>query len=245
MPARSFAIDAWASRLLFLGVANGQLRFYLENHRCSPRGQTFQTRWQLGPEFTIVEFQCSNCSQIQGMGVRTPFNLFGDPVAEYLQEGWPELTWDSVISSWQLAHRAHVDVSQFLLSRSFSNGRIFFTLACPCGSQSPPSAGWNMEGGMISAHAERRASYHPSEAVSDLPKVIKSTLQNTDRLVRHRASGRIYRLPAFTVHLEPVEAGEAQPLSCSVENLWSEYDRFYGGGETKKYQTWHERLAKE
>jgi hypothetical protein len=184
------------------------------------------------------------------MGVRTPFNLFADPVAECLQNGWPELTWDSVISSWQLAHRGHVEsdaLAQFILNRSISNGRIFFTLACPCGSQSPPSAGWNLEGttNSYSAHSGRPLSFHPSAAVEDLPKVIKSTLQNPERLVRHRASGRIYRLPAFTIHLEPVEAGEAQPLSCSVENIWSEYDRFYGGADTRKYQTWHERLAKE
>jgi hypothetical protein len=179
------------------------------------------------------------------MAVRTPFSLYEDPVAQYLQEGWPELNWDSVIASWQLAHRAHVDTSQFSLSRSFSNGRIFFTLACLCGSQSPPSAGWNLEGSnrIPTSGLGRPTAYHPSEAVLDLPKVIKSA-ENTERLVRHRASGRIYKLPAFTIHLEPVE-GEAQSLSCSVENLWAEYDRFYGGADTRKYQTWHERLAKE
>jgi hypothetical protein len=105
--------------------------------------------------------------------------------------------------------------------------------------------GTTTRGLSYSIHVGRPTSFHPSEAVEDLPKVIKSTLQNTERLVRHRASGRIYRLPAFTIHLEPAEAGEAQPLSCSVENLWSEYDRFYGGGDTRKYQTWHERIAKE
>lgn len=247
MPARSFAIDCWASRLLFLGVANGGLRIFLENHRCSPRGHSFFTRWQLGPEFTIVEFQCSNCSQIQGMAVRTPFNLFGDPVAEYLYDGWPELTWDSVISSWQLRHKTHVegDDAQFTLSRSFSNGRIVFSLVCPCGSLSPPSFGWALEGTTMAAPVDR-STYHSSNLpVSEPPKVIKSTLNNPERLVRHRASGRIYRLPPLTVYLDPVEAGEAQPLSCSVENLWSEFDRFYGSEEARRVQTWHERLAKE
>lgn len=244
MPARSFAIDAWATRLLFLGVGNGQLRSFLENHRCSPRGHNFLPRWQLGPEFTIVEFQCSNCHQIQGMAVRTPFDLFVDPVAEYLSDGWPTLTWDSVIASWQSRHKDHVlpDGTSFTLSRAFSNGRITLSLLCPCGELSPPSAGWTLESarGVV---VERPASYPSGGPLSEMPKVIKSTLGNQERLVRHRPSGRIYRLPAFTVHLEPVE-GEAQELTCAVENLWTEYERFYGG-EIRKYQTWHERLAKE
>lgn len=246
MPARSFAIDSWATRLLFLGIGNGQLRSFLENHRCSPRGHNFLPRWQLGPEFTIIEFQCTNCSQIQGMAVRTPFDLFSDPVAEYLAEGWPTLTWDSVIASWQSRHRAHVspDTSQFTLSRAFSGGRITLSLLCPCGELSPSSAGWPLEGTRGVVVADRPSSYPSTGPISELPKVMKSTLANPERLVRHRASGRIYRLPAFTVHLEPVEAGEAQPLSCAVENLWTEYDRFYGG-EARKYQTWHERLARE
>lgn len=244
MPSRSFAIDCWASRLLFLGVANSGLRMFLENHRCSPRGHTFFTRWQLGPDFTVIEYQCSNCSQLQSMAVRTPFNLFGDPVAEYLYDGWPELTWDSVIATWQLAHREHVapDQAGFLVSRSFANGRVAFVLICPCGASSPPSAGWPLERtGRTDIRPDRPVSFPPE--VSEIPRIQKAVGQNSERLVRHRASGRLYRLPAFTVHLEPVE-GEAQPMNCTVENLWTEYDRFYGG-DNSKYQTWHERIAKE
>lgn len=242
MPSRSFAIDAWASRLLFIGVSNGPLRRWFETHRCSPRGHTFLVRWQLGPDFTIIEFQCSNCNQIQGLAVRTPFNIFEDPLPEYLQDGWPVLTWDSAIASWQLRHRDHVTENPFTLARTFSNGRLSFALVCPCGNVSGPSAGWQLEP-TVEARPSRERSYHPSEDVSEVPRVVKSEHQQ-ERLVRHRASGRIYRLPAFTVGLEPIE-GEAQNLSCPVENLWFEFDRFFGGEDPRKTQTWHERLAKE
>lgn len=249
MPARSFAVDSWATRLLFLGIANGHLRRFLEEHRCSIRGgSNFGTRWQLGPEYTIVEFECVNCHQIQGMAVRTPFNLFEDPVAEYLQDGWPELLWDSVIASWQLSHRDHVapDNTQFILSRAFSNGRITLSLLCPCGKVSPPSSGWALEG--VRIPTERPQVYRSAltDPVSELPKAVRvPRLDNPERLVRHRVSGRLYRLPAFTIHLEPADVGESQPLSCSVENLGTEFDRFYSASENVRGRTWHERLVKE
>lgn len=246
MPAQSFAIDSWASRLLFLGVSNGNLRRWFEDHRCLPRAHSFLIRWQLGVEFTSVEFQCSNCHQIQGMAVRTPFSIFEDPIPEYLREGWPELTWESPIAAWQLRHREHVVAERgFTLTRNYTNGRLTVSLVCPCGGVSGASAGWPLEPqpSPTVPREPRDPNYQPSALeVSEIPKVSKSLIQH-ERLVRHRATGLIYRLPAFTLSLEPVE-GETQTLSCSVENLWFEFDRFFGGEDPNRNQTWHERLAK-
>jgi len=242
MPARSFAIDCWATRLLFWGMGNPVLGHWFEHHRCAPRGHNFLVRWLLGADLTTISFECSHCHQIEGTVVRTPFDLFRDPISDFLKDGWPTLLWDSPIATWQLGHRAHVEDLRFTLARIFQNGRIMFALVCPCGQMSGPSAGWPLSPGFTGSLTGTPPP-HPTPEISEMPRVVKSNVHQ-ERLVRHRASGRIYKLPAFTVSLDPVE-GESNTLNCLVENLWFEFDRFYGSDDSRRTQSWHERLTKE
>lgn len=246
MPERSFAIDSWANGLLFCGFSNQLLREWLETHRCAPRNHTYITRWQLGPEFTLIEFQCQSCHQLQSMAVRTPFDLFKDPIQEYLKDGWESMNWETPIAAWQLQHKGCLTGSPFVLARSLGQGKALFSLLCPCGRSSPGTS-WPLEARPLPEALSEEQLYF-ANTVQDSPEPIHSRVFRNDdsstQLIRHRATGRVYSLPAFTLVLEPL--AEGQPVACQVANLWSEFDRFYDNLDPeRKTQTWHERLAQE